>query len=536
MKRAVTAFILFVGILPGMLFVAPSRAHAQLSVAQVVDTSITGITTMLKSTVSAAANLLTSSSATSLQLKEYVLDPIAWVLSQKSLQGITGSVVGFVTGNGNGSGKPQFVQNLLGNLQGVGDNQAFAFLAQFGSQSNSPFSSAITSALRTNYLQQTSLAGFFSANQCTLSKASPNPNAFLAGNWSQGGIAAWFALTTQSQNDPYQLYQKANGQLGSQVAAAQFARVQDYQAGNGFISWCDTSSGGSNSIQPVTVTPQQTSGSTGSIQPVTVTPQQCANSDGSPGTIATPGSVIHDQLTKALGSGVDKLVSADEIDEILGQLAMQLVSSVLGGSSGGLSGISQSSGSNSRSFIDQYSSENSAGTTGGSNTTNGSVVAFAQTTLTNIATYETAWNTILNAAQTASTTVKQLASTCTSAASSAQTALLYEVQPVILQAQNAIASAEKTKALAQKVLAESSSTNPGVAGALLSDSQALAAAPPTAADLAAAQSDAQAIGAATASPSGSLTVSGGTLVDQMILVTKNAQALQSACFIPTILH
>jgi hypothetical protein len=110
------------------------------------------------------------------------------------------------------------------------------------------------------------------------------------------------------------------------------------------------------------------------------------------------------------------------------------------------------------------------------------------------------------------------------------------VQPVIQQAQDAIASAEKTKALAQKVLAESSSTDPGVAGALFADSQALAAAPPTAADIAMAQSNAQALNAATASPDGSLTVSGGTLVDQMRLIQKNASALQAACSLPTILH
>lgn len=535
MKKTFSILIVVFVLVPSVFLSVPPRAHAVLPVTIDGDFSIPSITTMLKSTLSAAYNYVTSSSAASLQLKEYVLDPLAWVLSQKSLQAITGSVIGFVTGNGNGTGQPQFVQNLLGNLQGVGDNQAFAFLAQFGSQSNSPFSSAITSALRTNYLQQTSLAGFFAANKCTLSQSSPNPNAFLAGNWSQGGIAAWFALTTQGQNDPYQLYQKANGQLGSQVAAAQFARVQDYQAGNGFISWCDTSSGGSNSIQPVSITPQQT-GTSADLQPVSITPQQCMNSDGTPGTVATPGSVIHDQLTKALGSGVDKLVSSDEIDEILGQLAMQLVSSVLGGSSGGLSGISQSSSESSRSMLNQYTSENPAGTTGGSNTANGSIVTLAQTTLSNITAYETAWNTVLNAAQAASSTVTQLSSTCTTESSSAQTALLYEVQPVILQAQNAIASAEKTKALAQKVLAESSSTDPGTAGALLADSQALAAAPPTATDIATAQSDAQAPGAATASPSGSLTVSGGTLVDRMNLITKNAQALQSACSLPTVFH
>ena len=42
-------------------------------------------------------------------------------------------------------------------------------------------------------------------------------NAYLNGNWSQGGVGAWFALTTQIQNNPYTKYQSSQSQLSTIV-------------------------------------------------------------------------------------------------------------------------------------------------------------------------------------------------------------------------------------------------------------------------------------------------------------------------------
>ena len=86
------------------------------------------------------------------------------------------------------------------------------------------------------------------------------------------------------------------------------------------------------------------------------------------------------------------------------------------------------------------------------------------------------------------------------------------------------------------VLAATSETagTSGAAGALSADTQALGAAPPTTADVVNAQSAATVTGRATASPDGSLTVSGGTLIDQMNLISTNAEALKtSVCIEPS---
>ena len=52
-----------------------------------------------------------------------------------------------VDGKTNGTGTPQFVQNVRSYTQTVGDVQALAFLSQWGQHSNSPFASSISSSI-----------------------------------------------------------------------------------------------------------------------------------------------------------------------------------------------------------------------------------------------------------------------------------------------------------------------------------------------------------------------------------------------------
>ncbi|HET9641625.1 MAG TPA: hypothetical protein VFP46_02120, partial [Candidatus Paceibacterota bacterium] len=357
-------------IAPVSLFVVPESAHAipvevsvdPFEVADTIQNTITAVATP----VSAAANLAK-------QISDYVLQPIAFIKSGMLLKTLTAGVVSFVTGATNGTGAPQFVQNLQGNLQRVGDTQALAFFAQFASNSNSPFSSSIVSALRMNYLQQTSAAGFWAANRSTLSRYSPNVNSFLAGNWSQGGVGAWLALTTQPQNNPYLMYQMSQGQLGTMVAGAVNARQSQLAWGQGFLSWC----GPAAEVEGPPAgacTPQSNDGDgcttdagvpgTCSISPenpqnvqcvpkVGVNPgDSCYQSDGTPGQIRTPGSVIAASLNKALGGGQDKLVQMGNIGTQLGKIlsdiatimgTINLANDILSGPSfDGLAGASRS--------------------------------------------------------------------------------------------------------------------------------------------------------------------------------------------------
>jgi len=121
----------------------------------------------------------------------------------------------------------------------------------------------------------------------------------------------------------------------------------------------------------------------------------------------------------------------------------------------------------------------------------------------------------------------------------AQTALTSEIAPVLAKAQAALNSASTTTALANQVksdaIAATSATSATIisASTLSTDTKSLTATPPSITDVSNAQSNAAVTGAATASPAGSLTVSGGTLVDQMNLINTNAAAFdKSPCNLP----
>ena len=514
-----TIFLTITLIAPSIFFVAPQKVHAiPVEVVGTVSLPVE-LKDTIENTISAVAEPLTAVATTLAQVNSYVLQPLAMVLSGNLLKSITASVTAFVTGKSNGTGKAQFTTNLQGTLQTTGDVQALAFFAQMKG-SNSPFAAAITSSLTNNYLQNTSLAGFFSANQCTLSKSSPNINSFLAGNWSQGGIGAWFALTTQNQNNPYTLYQTSQSQLANVVGGAQSAQLEQLGWGQGMSSWCGPTTS-SSSAAP------------------------CTNKNGTPGKIQTPGSTISASLNKALGTDQSKLVSMGSagsgINSILSSVGtvlktMALVTTIVnGGKSGGLLGVSNTSAtSRNTSAFTQYQSTPFLGVAPSAIIQSApSLPASGSTMSNNISQYQSAWNTISVAANTASTSVVALANdtSCATQASAAQTALTTEIAPVFAQAATASTNIATANAMVQQAQNDSVTDTTGTAYA--NDVTTLQAMSPTSADVANAQQNAQAFGAATANPDGSLTVSGGSLVDQMNLISANANALKTVCDTPS---
>ena len=243
--RLFSGLLILVLFVPTAALVAPQRVYAIVTTevgpllvaaeasvvaeeADVIENAISAV----KNTASYLLDITATAAEYAQYIKAYVLDPLAFIMGGNLLKSITSSILGFVNQN------KLYVQNLPGYLQNVGDVQAYAFLNQFSSTSNSPFASAITSSLRSNYLQQTSMAGFFAANRNTLSQSSPNYRSFLAGDWSQGGASAWFALTTQDQNNPYLLYYRAQDQMTRSVQNMTAVKLAQLNWGRGFLSWC----------------------------------------------------------------------------------------------------------------------------------------------------------------------------------------------------------------------------------------------------------------------------------------------------------
>ncbi len=517
-------------IVPSVFFIAPPKAHAIFGVGDTVwvlgDTSQTSLLKLVKDTLTAINTYTSMVADTAQYVNTYVLEPLAFVLSGELLKSMTAGVIAFVDGQSNGTGSPQFVQDLQGNLQTVGDVQARAFLTQFNQNSNSPFASAVVSSLQTNYLQHTSLAGFFAENKNTLDKYSPNPTAFLSGDFSQGGVGAWFALTTQNQNNPYTLYQASQSELSTMVAGATSARLAELNWGKGFLSWCGSlPSGGA---------------------PVGVPTDPCTKSDGTPGMIKTPGSVIQATLNTALGTTFGKLVNmgnaSAEINSIMGNIATTLdtvnfATQILGGSgSGGLFGAGGSGA-----LAQQYrDAPGYLGVTQSGVSQSAASLPFSGSDMLNrVSQYQAAWAAINTAATAASASVNDLINYCSASGTSsrnatiisdAQAALANEINPVFTQVAAASSIASAAQAMVQKVQTELTSGASGAGGSYTADIQTLQTMPPTAADVANAQAQALSSGV-TASSTGSvsLSVTGYSLVDQMNLISANAQTLKSSC-------
>lgn len=605
-------------VAPPAFFVAPQKVHAQYAVTVVGDIVgwVQQTITAIKSTITSVATVTSAAANVAMQIDAYVLQPLAFVLSGNLLKLITAGVIAFVIGKANGTGIPQFVVDVRKSFQTVSDARSLAYFDQYMRSSRSPYSGSIVDALRKEYLNRTSLAGFWAANMDTLARSSPNVNAYLAGNWSQGGVAAWFALTTQIQNNPYTAYPAAKDQLGNLIGpgagGATGARAAELAWGQGFASWCGSSDGFLGSI---TTSSSQLSNALAAYEaaniannnaraaydanpndatkaavdkaaaavnaagtrvaaakaasnasPLGVNPgDPCTNADGTAGTIKTPGSVITAGLNKVLGGQQDQVVRmgnvGPQINQILGNIATVLktvdfAAKILGGpGSGGLFGVDQTSGSNSTSRLMQYQAApgNLGVTNSGVYKTAATLPSSGPDMLNRVAQYESAWNTITAATNTASTSVTSLINLCTAAAttastavppdtafisaataqaSAARTALVVEIAPVLARAATASTTIAAARAMVQKVQTELNSGAEGSGGAYLADVQTLQAMPPSPSDVANVQQDVQVFNTAAASPSGSLAVSGGSLVDQMALINTNATALRTVCTPP----
>lgn len=550
-------------IAPSALLVAPQKTHAQYAVVEVGSSLVQNTITAIKSALSAALDVTNTAANIAQQINAYVLQPLAFVLSGNLLKMITAGVISFVIGKANGTGIPQFVVDVQKSLQTVGDARALAFFDQFGRNSNSPFASSIASSLRNDYLSKTTLAGFWAANMNTLARSTPSYRpGYLAGNWSQGGVRAWFALTTQVQNNPYTFYQNSQERLGTVIGpgigGATGARVAELNWGQGFTSWC-----GAIDIGGTDGTEMESEAGVNPGDP-------CTDKEGNPGTIKTPGSVIVASLNKALGSQTDSILRmgnvGPEINGILRNIGtvMQTVNfatEILGGpGSGGLFGVGQASGSNSTSRLLQY--QNTPGylgvTQSGIYKSAAALPVSGPEMLNRVTQYESAWNTISTAANAASTTVASLASFCidqqkvappifnnnesgladfisasSAQAAAARAALTNIIAPILAQAAAAAKASADARAMVQRIQTELNSGIENAGSAYAADLQALQSMPPTAGDVANIQQETQAFNSAAASPVGSLNVSGGSIIDRMSLISTNATELKASVCTPT---
>ncbi len=318
---------------------APMQASAQfVQVSVMSDTS--------------AASVKRTTDTTMLQVKNYVLDGLAWSIAKILLQQVTSSVVNWI--NTGFKGNPSFITNPGSFFADSADQITGAFIANTGVLKDlcSPFNIDIRLSLALNMnVEQpkrytctlstiinnankstVNVSGNATLNGKTIAGGNISANGsgatmsgFTSGDFSQGGWPAFISMTSEPQNNPYGAYQLAKEEISYKVTQKKNSIQMDLSLGRGFMSWqnCIDISADEASMDMY----QKDSGggglSTKTDKNGNVTYQDCETQ--------TPGSVIAGSIDKSLGIPQDTLNIAGSLNQIVGALFAQLVSKVLQG-------------------------------------------------------------------------------------------------------------------------------------------------------------------------------------------------------------
>jgi hypothetical protein len=234
----------------------------------------------------------------------FSLDAIAWFAINLIIHQLAQEIISWI--NSGFQGSPAFMSDLEGFLRGVADRVAGEFI--YGSELGflcSPFRLNVQLALAIQYGK-----GRNFETRCTLSDAVGNVNNFINGDFLAGGWNGWYSMTQDPRNNPHGALLLAQEQLSVRLSGTKGNELKLLDFSKGFFNV-----------------------------------RQCQPDDSdAPGhcTTVTPGSAIENQLNSALEMPTNRLMVADEINEILSALFSQLVSTVFNGA-GGLLGLTNSS-------------------------------------------------------------------------------------------------------------------------------------------------------------------------------------------------
>lgn len=276
-----------------------------------------------------------------LEVKEYILDTLAWTAAQVIIDKFTDSLVMWIQSGFQGS--PMFVTNPERFLAGVANDVSGAFIDEF----NLEF--LCTSLGEINL----DLSFFFpgtsrSKYNCTFSDIVENfKNLGIKFNinvditqenivreyqkdFRNGGWPMWLAMA-QPENNPDARLLQATEDVWSMSEEKKEEERQTIQRGKGFLG--------------LRVCARWESGGNVDTSEEGLTSQEIYNRANSSATkciewkTTTPGAIIEEQLSNAVGSDLSRLHLADEINEVIGALAVALVGWVVTGGSTNDSGL-----------------------------------------------------------------------------------------------------------------------------------------------------------------------------------------------------
>ena len=325
-KKILLGFLAVAIIAPTMLFLRPQKAEALVSLAAcfaakkvTAGIALAKIAPSLFTNVNvispAEANIAAEGPAGT-DWRSCFLGSLAKIIAKTILHTFTQSIVNWI--NTGFEGSPSFVTNPEGFLNDIADQTIGRVIEDISPLLCSPFRLDIRFALGLN------LSVNNKEIHCRLSDVMANVrgayDGFVGGKIGSGNLSNWIHIAGTPQNNPYGAYLATTNKLSIGITSATAGKVKEWDWGRGFMSWRSCEVPGPNIVVAGRVTRKG----------------PCKKE----GPLKTPGSVIQDQATGALGTTLRELELAQEIDEVVGALINQLLVKAMTGV-GGLLGASK---------------------------------------------------------------------------------------------------------------------------------------------------------------------------------------------------
>lgn len=301
---------------------AASTATAAAGVASAVNVPTTNPSAAPTAGITAGTEV--SNSVWKDDVKPY-FDELAYILGQCTLEQVTANTVSWIKGGFHGS--PSFAINpnkIFLDLQDSVANQLAKQVVDVRLNDFIPgFSNNLTKSIELS--TRVDARGKFASKLKTTFPVDVQPQAFYQ-DFSQGGWGA-FGASLAPNNNPFGVMMIVGDELAARQIEAGTTQQQKLDWSKGYIDIvdtdaCDYPQGGDFRIS------SDDGGvvlANGQPDPSIYTPAEITSLQKQYCDTTTPGGVISDQLQKTLGTDVDRLGLADDVDKIITTLITTLV-------------------------------------------------------------------------------------------------------------------------------------------------------------------------------------------------------------------
>lgn len=257
--------------------------------------------------------------------KESCGDQLAYAASRIAIENISRSVINW--SNSGNDGSSFFPQNYKSLYQGIKDRQVQSFISELQSgQNTNPFSSSIAKSIASK--SRNEKLSFSERTKYT----GPEPAFFK--DFKNGGWDSWFKYILVPQNNPLGYSQLVSEELASRKNSSVQETKDELVNNNGFLSKKVCTDKGyvawKDSAEKTSVENAARSGDEKAQK--RLEQATCKNYK-----VATPGSIIADQVKQVVGTPMRQAEQVDEMNEALGSLFDAMVANL---ASRGLSGLS----------------------------------------------------------------------------------------------------------------------------------------------------------------------------------------------------